>query len=183
MRSGLGLAHVHHLTGLSTDLVSTLKRLRVPVVLTLHDYWLLCHRGQLVDRDTAVVAGRSPAAVRAASRPRSRSAGRPTVPPGSYGTSRGRASCSRPARDWWRVLRQRAPWTPMRSGSGTCVRRWGSAISFLLRPRPSRSVSPPPACPWPASSPGRLVSFSVPSHRCGARRGSRSVWALSVRSW
>ncbi|MEO7270643.1 MAG: glycosyltransferase, partial [Vicinamibacterales bacterium] len=47
------VAHVHHLTCLSTELVSHLKRLPVPVVLTVHDYWLLCHRGQLVDRDYA----------------------------------------------------------------------------------------------------------------------------------
>ena len=45
------VAHVHHLTCLSTDLVRHLSDAGVPVVLTLNDYWLLCHRGQLVDRD------------------------------------------------------------------------------------------------------------------------------------
>ncbi len=43
------VAHVHHLTGLSTGIVDELARRAIPVVLTLHDYWLLCHRGQLVD--------------------------------------------------------------------------------------------------------------------------------------
>ena len=47
------VAHVHHLTCLSTDLVTRLRGSGVPVVLTLHDYWLLCHRGQLVGRDYA----------------------------------------------------------------------------------------------------------------------------------
>ena len=47
------VSHVHHLTCLSTDLVTCLKEAGVPVVLTLHDYWMLCHRGQLVDRDYA----------------------------------------------------------------------------------------------------------------------------------
>ncbi|MCR9248374.1 MAG: glycosyltransferase family 4 protein [bacterium] len=41
------VAHVHHLTGLSTDCVATLKAANVPVVLTLHDYWLFCPRGQM----------------------------------------------------------------------------------------------------------------------------------------
>ena len=45
------IAHVQHLTCLSTDLVSHLKDRGVPVVLTLHDFWMLCHRGQLVGLD------------------------------------------------------------------------------------------------------------------------------------
>jgi GT2 family glycosyltransferase/glycosyltransferase involved in cell wall biosynthesis len=43
------VAHVHHLTCLSTTIVPALARRGVPVVLTLHDYWLMCHRGQLLD--------------------------------------------------------------------------------------------------------------------------------------
>ena len=43
------VAHVHHLTCLSTGIVSALKQRGIPTVLTLHDYWLLCHRGQLLD--------------------------------------------------------------------------------------------------------------------------------------
>ena len=45
------VAHVHHLTCLSTTIVPELKRRGIPVVLTLHDYWMLCHRGQLLDLD------------------------------------------------------------------------------------------------------------------------------------
>lgn len=41
------IAHIHHLTGLSTDSVQTLRDLGLPVVLTLHDYWLFCPRGQM----------------------------------------------------------------------------------------------------------------------------------------
>lgn len=41
------VAHVHHLTGLSTDIVSALERRNIPVVVTLHDYWLMCPRGQM----------------------------------------------------------------------------------------------------------------------------------------
>ncbi|HEX5635097.1 MAG TPA: glycosyltransferase, partial [Gemmatimonadales bacterium] len=38
------VAHVHHLTCLSTTIVDALAERGIPVVLTLHDYWLICHR-------------------------------------------------------------------------------------------------------------------------------------------
>jgi GT2 family glycosyltransferase/glycosyltransferase involved in cell wall biosynthesis len=43
------VAHVHHLTCLSTTIVPALATRGVPVFMTLHDYWLICHRGQLLD--------------------------------------------------------------------------------------------------------------------------------------
>jgi glycosyltransferase involved in cell wall biosynthesis len=43
--------HVHHLTGLSTDLVGALAGAGLPVIVTLNDYWLICQRGQLLDLD------------------------------------------------------------------------------------------------------------------------------------
>ena len=43
------VAHIHHLTCLSTGIVFELKQRGIPIVFTLHDYWLLCHRGQLLD--------------------------------------------------------------------------------------------------------------------------------------
>jgi GT2 family glycosyltransferase/glycosyltransferase involved in cell wall biosynthesis len=45
------VVHVQHLTCLSTELVRHLSDRAIPIVLTLHDYWMLCHRGQLVDLD------------------------------------------------------------------------------------------------------------------------------------
>jgi glycosyltransferase involved in cell wall biosynthesis len=45
------VAHVHHLTCLSTGIIGALRARGVPCVMTLHDYWLLCHRGQLIDVD------------------------------------------------------------------------------------------------------------------------------------
>jgi glycosyltransferase involved in cell wall biosynthesis len=41
------VVHVHHLTGLSTELLAVLRAAGLPVVLTLHDYWLFCPRGQM----------------------------------------------------------------------------------------------------------------------------------------
>lgn len=47
------VAHVHHLTCLSTTILDALAARGVPIVLHLHDYWLFCHRGQLLDTDLA----------------------------------------------------------------------------------------------------------------------------------
>jgi GT2 family glycosyltransferase/glycosyltransferase involved in cell wall biosynthesis len=45
------VVHVQHLTCLSTGIPRQGALRDIPVVLTLNDYWLICHRGQLVDRD------------------------------------------------------------------------------------------------------------------------------------
>ncbi|MBL8754170.1 MAG: glycosyltransferase [Planctomycetes bacterium] len=45
--SRFDVCHVHHLTGMSTDALAVLHDARVPTVLTLHDYWLFCPRGQM----------------------------------------------------------------------------------------------------------------------------------------
>jgi GT2 family glycosyltransferase/glycosyltransferase involved in cell wall biosynthesis len=51
------VAHVHHLTCLSTTIVADLAARRVPIFCTLHDYWLLCGRGQLLDVNLQVCTG------------------------------------------------------------------------------------------------------------------------------
>src|SRR5262249_26393813 len=51
------VAHVHHLTGLSTTIVRSLADRAIPCYDTLHDYWLICHRGQLLDLDGRVCEG------------------------------------------------------------------------------------------------------------------------------
>ncbi len=43
------VVHFHHLTWLSTDLPRRARDAGALVVYTLHDYWLFCPRGQLVD--------------------------------------------------------------------------------------------------------------------------------------
>jgi GT2 family glycosyltransferase/glycosyltransferase involved in cell wall biosynthesis len=45
------------LTCLSTTIVHALAKRRIPCVFTLHDYWLICHRGQLLDVDYRVCDG------------------------------------------------------------------------------------------------------------------------------
>jgi len=54
------VVHFHHLTGLSTDLVSETHRRQVPALFTLHDYWLICQRGQLLDLQLERCPGPSP---------------------------------------------------------------------------------------------------------------------------
>jgi len=48
------VVHFHHVTCLSTTCVHEAKRRRIPVVYTLHDFWLICPRGQLLRRDLAL---------------------------------------------------------------------------------------------------------------------------------
>ncbi len=43
------IVHIQHLTCLSTDLVAMMRSRRIPMVMTLNDYWPICHRGQLID--------------------------------------------------------------------------------------------------------------------------------------
>ncbi|HXT52065.1 MAG TPA: glycosyltransferase [Thermoanaerobaculia bacterium] len=54
------VVHVHHLTCLSADLPEDLAARGIPAVMTLHDYWMICHRGQLLDRDLRRCAGPMP---------------------------------------------------------------------------------------------------------------------------
>jgi GT2 family glycosyltransferase/glycosyltransferase involved in cell wall biosynthesis len=54
------VVHMHHLTCLSTDIVEMLAERRIPMVYTLHDYWLLCHRGQRLDTSYNVCDGPRP---------------------------------------------------------------------------------------------------------------------------
>jgi len=42
------IVHVGHLNHLSTSLVLEAQRRDIPVVFTLHDYWLMCPRGQFI---------------------------------------------------------------------------------------------------------------------------------------
>ena len=42
------IVHIGHLNHLSTSLVFPAQDRRIPVVFTLHDYWLMCPRGQFI---------------------------------------------------------------------------------------------------------------------------------------
>ncbi|MDD4909412.1 MAG: glycosyltransferase family 4 protein [Candidatus Omnitrophica bacterium] len=53
------IAHIQHLLFLSTDIIKHLKSEGVPVVFTLHDYWMFCQQGQLFNRRNEVCPGPS----------------------------------------------------------------------------------------------------------------------------
>jgi glycosyltransferase involved in cell wall biosynthesis len=45
------IAHIGHLNHLSTGLVDELHARGIPIVFTLHDFWLMCPRGQFLQRN------------------------------------------------------------------------------------------------------------------------------------
>ncbi len=47
------VVHIGHLNHLSTSLVGEAKRRGIPIVYTLHDYWIMCPRGQLMQMSQA----------------------------------------------------------------------------------------------------------------------------------
>jgi glycosyltransferase involved in cell wall biosynthesis/MoaA/NifB/PqqE/SkfB family radical SAM enzyme len=44
------IAHIGHLNHLSTGIVDELNKQSIPIVFTLHDFWLMCPRGQFLTR-------------------------------------------------------------------------------------------------------------------------------------
>jgi len=50
-RLGPDVVHLQHLVHLSTRLPDEARRRGIPVVMTFHDYWLLCNQGQLLRRN------------------------------------------------------------------------------------------------------------------------------------
>jgi glycosyltransferase involved in cell wall biosynthesis len=45
------VTHIGHLNHLSTGLVDELSKQNIPIVFTLHDFWLMCPRGQFLQRN------------------------------------------------------------------------------------------------------------------------------------
>jgi glycosyltransferase involved in cell wall biosynthesis len=45
------VAHVGHLNHLSIGIIDVLHELKIPILFTLHDFWLMCPRGQFLQRN------------------------------------------------------------------------------------------------------------------------------------
>ena len=58
----LDVVHVHHPTGFGLGVLPALRAAGLPVVLTLHDYWALCPRGQMLRSDGVLCAAPEPQA-------------------------------------------------------------------------------------------------------------------------
>ena len=53
------IVHFQHLVYLSTTCVREAVRRQIPVVMTLHDYWLICQRGRFLKPDLSVCPGQT----------------------------------------------------------------------------------------------------------------------------
>ncbi len=53
------IVHFQHLMYLSTTCVHEAVRRQIPVVMTLHDYWLICQRGRFLKPDLSVCPGQT----------------------------------------------------------------------------------------------------------------------------
>ena len=54
------VVHIGHLSHLSTNIVPITKKLGFPIVFTLHDFWLMCLRGQLITGRYELCTGPAP---------------------------------------------------------------------------------------------------------------------------
>ncbi|MEO6708758.1 MAG: glycosyltransferase [Planctomycetota bacterium] len=48
------VVHVHHASGFASGVLAAISDMGRPLVVTLHDYWFLCPRGQMLRNDAAV---------------------------------------------------------------------------------------------------------------------------------
>ncbi|MGD0336268.1 MAG: glycosyltransferase family 4 protein [Candidatus Omnitrophota bacterium] len=48
------VVHIQHLLFLSLGIVREAKKRKIPVVFTINDYWLFCHKGQLLKEDYSI---------------------------------------------------------------------------------------------------------------------------------
>lgn len=51
------IVHINHLCHLTTLIVDIVKESRIPIILTLHDFWMMCIRGQLIREDSSLCTG------------------------------------------------------------------------------------------------------------------------------
>lgn len=51
------IVHIGHLSHLSTGLVTVIKEAGIPIVFTVHDFWMGCFRGQFVKPDLSICDG------------------------------------------------------------------------------------------------------------------------------
>jgi len=51
------IVHINHLSHLTTLIVDIIKKLEIPIIFTLHDFWMMCVRGQLIRDDHSLCTG------------------------------------------------------------------------------------------------------------------------------
>ena len=51
------IVHINHLSHLTTQIIDIIYKFEIPIVFTLHDYWMMCIRGQLIRDDYSICTG------------------------------------------------------------------------------------------------------------------------------
>lgn len=51
------IVHIQHLLFLSTGMIYEIKKRNIPIVFTLHDFWLICPKGQLLKNNLNICKG------------------------------------------------------------------------------------------------------------------------------
>ena len=53
------IVHIGHLSHLAILIVKIIKKYKIPILFTLHDFWMMCIRGQLIKEDLSLCNGPS----------------------------------------------------------------------------------------------------------------------------
>ncbi len=53
------IVHIGHLSHLTILIVKIIKKFDIPIIFTLHDFWMMCIRGQLIKDDLSLCSGPS----------------------------------------------------------------------------------------------------------------------------
>ncbi len=53
------IVHIDHLSHLTIQIIKIIKKNGIPIIFTLHDFWMLCIRGQLIQDDYSLCSGPS----------------------------------------------------------------------------------------------------------------------------
>ena len=51
------IVHINHLSHLTTLIIKIINNYQIPIIFTLHDYWMMCIRGQLIKDDKSLCTG------------------------------------------------------------------------------------------------------------------------------
>ena len=51
------IVHIGHLSHLTISIVEIVKKYEIPIIFTLHDYWMMCIRGQLIQDNLSLCSG------------------------------------------------------------------------------------------------------------------------------
>jgi glycosyltransferase involved in cell wall biosynthesis len=48
------IVHIGHLSHLSTNIIKIIKKYNIPIVYTIHDFWLYCVKGQMINQNNEI---------------------------------------------------------------------------------------------------------------------------------